>query len=42
MEATMQGIVGAAFEGAGIAIGSFAGGAIYKAKVDFLVLFHKM
>ena len=29
----MQGIVGAAFEGAGIAIGSFTGGAVYKAKV---------
>lgn len=32
MESTMQGIVGAAFEGAGIAIGSFTGGAVYKAK----------
>ena len=35
MESTMQGIVGAAFEGAGIAIGSFTGGAVYKAKVLF-------
>jgi len=29
-ESTMQGIVGAAFEGLGVAIGSFVGGAIYK------------
>ena len=28
----MQGIVGAAFEGLGVAIGSFVGGAVYKAK----------
>ena len=33
----MQGIVGAAFEGAGVAIGSLAGGAVYKAKVVNLV-----
>jgi len=32
MEATMQGVVGAAFEGAGVAIGSLVGGAVYKAK----------
>jgi len=31
-ESTMQGIVGAAFEGLGVAIGSFVGGAVYKAK----------
>ena len=30
-ESTMQGIVGAAFEGLGVAIGSFVGGAVYKA-----------
>lgn len=29
-ESTMQGIVGAAFEGLGVAIGSFVGGAVYK------------
>jgi len=28
--ATMQGVVGAAFEGAGVAVGSLVGGAIYK------------
>jgi uncharacterized membrane protein YfcA len=27
----VQGLVGAAFEGAGVAIGSFAGGAVYHA-----------
>jgi len=32
MGSTMQGIVGAAFEGAGVAIGSLVGGAVYKAK----------
>jgi len=32
MESTMQGIVGAAFEGAGVSIGSLVGGAVYKSK----------
>ena len=31
----MQGIVGGAFEGAGVAIGSLVGGAVYKSKVSF-------
>jgi hypothetical protein len=34
----MQGLVGGAFEGAGVAIGSLAGGALYKSQarhVDF-------
>ena len=33
MGSTMQGIVGGAFEGAGVAIGSLAGGAVYKMEV---------
>ena len=37
-EATMQGVVGAAFEGAGVAIGSLLGGAVYKVKVTFTFL----
>ena len=39
MGSTMQGIVGAAFEGAGVAIGSLVGGAVYKAKVGYLSLY---
>ena len=35
MESTMQGIVGAAFEGAGVSIGSLVGGAVYKSKVIY-------
>ena len=31
----MQGIVGAAFEGAGVSIGSLVGGAVYKSKVIY-------
>ena len=34
----MQGVVGAAFEGAGVAIGSLLGGAVYKVKVTFTFL----
>ena len=36
MGSTMQGIVGGAFEGAGVAIGSLAGGAVYKMEVKNL------
>ena len=36
MGSTMQGIVGAAFEGAGVAIGSLVGGAIYESQVETL------
>ena len=37
MDATMQGIVGGAFEGAGQAIGSLVGGAVYKWKVSYIL-----
>ncbi len=30
---TMQGLVGGAFEGAGVAIGSLVGGVVYKSQV---------
>ena len=38
MGSTMQGIVGGAFEGAGVAIGSLAGGAVYKMEVTAVVI----
>jgi hypothetical protein len=41
---TMQGLVGGAFEGAGVAIGSLVGGVVYKSQVrtgHFTSSFHR-